>query len=128
MLISARALKNSNTYKTHIATSKKEATKEYARNTDSIQAYCDGSDHQGNNSTSAILFKSQQFPCILLYYLSTDEEHTSFEAKVVRLLLAAELIVKEVNLTFMLSIFIDNQAAIQSGEEFYTYSGMYLID
>jgi ribonuclease HI len=95
---------------------------------DSIQVYCDGSGHQGNIGAAAILFRSGQRPRTLRYHLGTDEEHTVFEAEVVGLSLAAELIATEANPTFPISIFIDNQAAIQSGEGFYTHSGAYLID
>jgi len=61
-------------------------------------------------------------------HLGTAEEHTVFEAEEVGLTLAAKLIATERNLRFPLSIFVDNQASIQSGESFYSRPGSYLAD
>ncbi|KAG2068145.1 ribonuclease H-like protein, partial [Suillus decipiens] len=119
---------NSNSYSTHIAPSKKQAIEEHSQNTDNIQVYCDGSGHQGNIGAAAVLFRMGKHPCVMCYYLGKDEAHTVFEAEVVGLSLAAELITTEEDPTFPLSIFTDNQAAIQSGEGFYSHLGAYLID
>jgi ribonuclease HI len=69
-----------------------------------------------------------QEPRILKYYLGTDRQHTVYEAEAVGLTLAAKLISTERNMKYPASIFIDNQAAIQSGESRYTKPGSYLID
>ncbi|KAG2130393.1 hypothetical protein DEU56DRAFT_707154, partial [Suillus clintonianus] len=58
--------------------------------------------------------------------LGTDKEHTVYEAETVGLTLAAKLISTEHHLSFPLSISIDNQAALKSGENAYTMSGSYL--
>ncbi|KAG2051760.1 hypothetical protein BDR06DRAFT_846819, partial [Suillus hirtellus] len=56
------------------------------------------------------------------------EEHTVFEAEAVGLNLAAELLATEEDPTFPISILVDNQAAIQSGETFHSRPGSYLTD
>ncbi|KAG2036351.1 hypothetical protein BDR03DRAFT_866226, partial [Suillus americanus] len=58
--------------------------------------------------------------------LGTDEKHTVFEAEMVRLTLAAKLIATEQDLTFPLSISVNNQAAVLPGESFYSNPGSYL--
>jgi hypothetical protein len=51
-----------------------------------------------------------------------------FEGEAVGLMLAAKLIATKDDLTFPISILIDNQAAIQSGESFNSRPGSYLTD
>ncbi|KIK43988.1 hypothetical protein CY34DRAFT_58948, partial [Suillus luteus UH-Slu-Lm8-n1] len=53
---------------------------------------------------------------------------TVYEAEVVGLTLAAKLISTERNMKYPASIFVDNQAAIQAGENHYTKSGSYLVE
>ncbi|KIK40532.1 hypothetical protein CY34DRAFT_87171, partial [Suillus luteus UH-Slu-Lm8-n1] len=91
-----------------IADSKQEAIEEQTRLTDSIQIYSDGSGHEGQ--------------------IGAATEHTVFEAEAVGLTLAAELLAMEVDPIFPVSILIDNQAAIQSGETFHPRPGSYLTD
>ncbi|KAG2056083.1 hypothetical protein BDR06DRAFT_865757, partial [Suillus hirtellus] len=101
---------------------------DHTQNNDNIQVYCNRSGHQGNIGTAAVLFRAGKSPHVLHYYLGKDDEHTIFEAEAVGLSLAAQLITMEEDPTFLLFIFIDNQATIQSGEGFYSHSGAYLID
>jgi hypothetical protein len=65
---------------------------------------------------------------MLCYHLGTDKKHTVFEAEEVGLTLAAKLIPTECSLMSPISISIDNQAAIQSGENPYARPGSYLAD
>lgn len=123
-----RSPTSSNSYQTHIATSKPQAIQDHNANTDSIQVYSDGSGHQGQIGAAAILFRAGRTPRKLLFHLGTDEEHTVFEAEAVGLALAAELIATEEDITYPASIFVDNQAVIQAGESFYSNPGSYLID
>jgi hypothetical protein len=93
---------------------------------DQIQVYSDGSGSNGKIGAAAILFRTGVQPRILKYHLGTDKEHTVYEAEIVGLTLAAKLISTEPNLSFPLSISINNQAALKSGENTYTISGSYL--
>ncbi|KIK33806.1 hypothetical protein CY34DRAFT_98974, partial [Suillus luteus UH-Slu-Lm8-n1] len=64
----------------------------------------------------------------LRYHLKPDRKHTVYEVEVVGLLLAAKLIATKRNMVYPASIFIDNQAAIQSGKSQYMYLGRYLVE
>jgi ribonuclease HI len=113
-------------YKTHIADTREAAADEHLHLTDQIQVYSDGSGANGKIGAAAILFRAGAQPRVLKYHLGTDKEHTVYEAETVGLTLAAKLISTEPNLSFPLSISIDNQAALKSGENTYTTSGSYL--
>ncbi|OJA09556.1 hypothetical protein AZE42_01138 [Rhizopogon vesiculosus] len=117
-----------NPFRSHIAATREIAIAEDEQITDNIQVYCAASGHDGNIGSAAVLFRAGAPPHTLRYYLGTEKEHTVFEAEEVGLTLAAKLIVSENNLTFPLSISIDNQAAIQSGEGFDSRPGPYLPD
>ncbi|KAG1855276.1 hypothetical protein F4604DRAFT_1932335 [Suillus subluteus] len=120
-----RPLTSVNQHKTHIAPSKHQAIQEHAQVQDIIQVYCDGSGHQGGIGAAAILFRAGCHPRTLCFYLGTDDEQTVYEAEAVGLSLAAELIATE-DLVFPISICIDNQVAIQSGEGFRLVSGVFI--
>ncbi|KAG1773563.1 ribonuclease H-like domain-containing protein, partial [Suillus occidentalis] len=95
---------------------------------DSIQVYSDGSGYQGNIGAAAVLFRAGRQPRVLRFHLGSEDEHTVFEGEAVGLMLAAELIATEDDPTFPISILIDNQAAIQSGETFHSCPSSYLTD
>jgi len=65
---------------------------------------------------------------MLRFYLGTDKEHTVYEAEEVGLLLAAKLIATKHDPVFPISILINNQAVIQSSDNFYPCPGSYLAD
>lgn len=128
-LIPARRPPSSkNPWQTHIASSKEEAIKEHEQLTDTIQVYSDGSGYKGQIGAAAVLFRAGKAPRTLRFHLGTDDEHTVFEAEEVGLTLAAKLIATEHHLTFPISISVDNQASIQSGESFQSHPGSYLAD
>ncbi|KAG1737355.1 ribonuclease H-like domain-containing protein, partial [Suillus occidentalis] len=88
----------------------------------------DGSGHEGKIGAAAVLFQAGQRPRTLCYHLGSDKEHTVFEAEVVGLNLAAELLATEEDPVFPVSILVDNQATIQSGETLHSRPGSYLTD
>ncbi|KAH7919153.1 hypothetical protein BV22DRAFT_1023485 [Leucogyrophana mollusca] len=69
-----------------------------------------------------------QRPRVLRYHLGDLKDHTVYEAEVVGLTLAAQLLATEPNLTFPASIYVDNQAAIRSGETITAKAGHHLVD
>ncbi|KAG2352549.1 hypothetical protein BDR07DRAFT_1313321, partial [Suillus spraguei] len=77
---------------------------------------------------AAILFRTGCHPRKLLFNLGTKEEHTVYEVEAVGLRLATEFITTEDDLVFPISVFVHNQAVIQSSENFYLKPGTYLID
>jgi ribonuclease HI len=128
-LIPARRPPHSaNPYSIHIAPDKNQAIEVYEQLTDRIQVFSDGSGHNGHIGAAAVLFRAGNSPRVLWYHLGTEEEHTVFEAEEVGLTLAAKLISSERDLHFPISILVDNQASIQSGESFYSSPGSYLAD
>ncbi|KAG2128243.1 hypothetical protein DEU56DRAFT_701662, partial [Suillus clintonianus] len=60
--------------------------------------------------------------------LGQAKEHTVYKAEAIGLTLAAKLIATEQHLIFPISILVDNQAVIQSGEITTPRAGHYLID
>ncbi|KAF8548299.1 hypothetical protein OG21DRAFT_1423306, partial [Imleria badia] len=81
-----------------------------------------------NIGTAAVLYKLNCDPKILCYHLGKDNQHTVYEAEAVGLTLAAHLLLTQSNLVLPINTFIDNQAAIKSGDVFLSKSGHYLID
>lgn len=84
--------------------------------TDTIKIFTDGSGHNGGIGAAAVLMRSGQEPRTLRYYLGPDEEHTVYEAEILGLTLAAQLLLTERNVEYPASILLDNQVAIQCGE------------
>lgn len=128
LLPTHHAPSSKNPWSTHIAANKEDAKEEHTQLTDLIQIYSNGSGHKGCIRAAAVLFRAGRAPRSLHYHLSTEEEHTVFEAKEVGLTLAARLLATEQDLTFPISISVDNQASIQAGESFHSCPGSYIAD
>lgn len=105
-----------NVHRTHITKGEKEAIKEQKELKDVVQVFTDRSGHNGGVGAAAVLIREGQAPRSLKYHLGSIRKHTVYEAEVVSLSLAAKLIATERNMIYPASIFIDNQAAIKSGE------------
>lgn len=117
-----------NAYDTYIAPKKELAIKEQKELKDIIQIYTDGSGHNGGIGAAAVLMREGKDPRMLKYHLGPDKTHTVYKAEVVGLMLAAKLLATEPNIVYPATIFIDNQAAIKSGESHRTKPGGYLIE
>ena len=90
--------------------------------------YTNNSGSNGKIGASAVLFAIGHDPKTLHYHLGSDSEHTVFEAEVLAITMAAHLLYTKRDLDLPINIFVDNQAAIKSGDLFTTKSGHYLID
>lgn len=117
LIPSHRSPTSRNPFKMHIEPSKQEAIEKHAQILDTIQVYSDSSGYQGQIGAVAILFHSWKWPHTLHFYLGKEEEHVVYEVEAVRLTLAAELIATEEDLTFPISICVNNQAVIQTSED-----------
>ncbi|KAG2052020.1 ribonuclease H-like protein, partial [Suillus hirtellus] len=95
---------------------------------DRIQIFTDGSGYQGGIGAAAVLLREGQEPRALRYHLGNNEEHTVYEAELLGLTLAAHLIATERNLIYPLSILVDNQAAIHTGEVMNKTGSSYVAD
>jgi len=120
--------KQQNAYNTHIAPKKTIAIREQRELTDKIQIFADGSGHSGGIGAAAVLMREGKEPRTLKYHLGPDKTHTVYEAEVVGLTLAAKLLATEQNVVYPVSILVDNQAAIRSGESHNTNPGSYLVE
>ncbi|KAG2127091.1 hypothetical protein DEU56DRAFT_689516, partial [Suillus clintonianus] len=100
-------------YSISIAATREEAITEHDANMSEIKIYADGSGIEEQIGASAVLIR-QGCP------------HN--RAELVGLTLAAQLLATERDVTYPIAIFIDNQAALRSGELFSTKPGHYLID
>jgi ribonuclease HI len=126
---SRRPPNDRNSYSISIASSRKQAIEEHNANNNEIKIYCDGSGIDGKVGAAAVLYRQgQPRPRTLRYHLGSIDEHTVYEAESVGLNLAAQLLSQEEDLTYPVSIYVDNQATIKSGELFSTKPGHYLID
>ena len=117
-----------NAYTTHTARSKKEAVKEQKELKDDIQIFTDGSGFNGGIGAAAVLTRTGKEPRILRYHLGSEDDHTVYEAEVVGLTLAIQLLATEQNVTYPVSILTDNQAAIQAGKENGKHGNRYLTE
>lgn len=116
-------------YRTAIATTREQAIEDHDGIRDEIRIYSDGSGIDNNIGAAAILLRTGQAQLKMLrYHPGTAEEHTVHEAEVIGLTLAAQLLSMEEDITYPVSIFVDNQATIKSGEVLSMKSGHYLID
>ncbi|KAH7918293.1 hypothetical protein BV22DRAFT_993783, partial [Leucogyrophana mollusca] len=88
----------------------------------------DGSGHEGKIEGAVVLIRAGHRPWTLRYHLGMADKHMVFEAEVVGLTLAAQLIRTECDMVFPISIYIDNQVAIRSGELLNPRPGYHLVN
>ncbi|EIW74310.1 hypothetical protein CONPUDRAFT_67707, partial [Coniophora puteana RWD-64-598 SS2] len=77
---------------THIAKSRKEAVEEHAGRDRGVEVYTDGSGHGGRIGAAAVMVRVNGTTKVLRYHLGSDQRHTVFEAELVGILLAMELL------------------------------------
>ncbi|KIK95474.1 hypothetical protein PAXRUDRAFT_140594, partial [Paxillus rubicundulus Ve08.2h10] len=115
-------------YHCKIAKSHKQVVRLHDASQAAMRVYCDSLGVEGNIGAAAVLFRRGRHPQTLWYHLQMAKKHTVYEAEVVGLSLATELLIKEQDIKLPIAIFIDNQAAIKSGDVFSTKPGHYLIN
>jgi hypothetical protein len=96
--------------------------------THGTRVYTDGSGLNGNIGAAAILSRPNGSTTMLHYHLGTNQQHTVYDSEVVRFLLAAHLLSEEADVVTPVTIFVDNQAIIKSGDVFKTKPSHYLTD
>ncbi|KIK78240.1 hypothetical protein PAXRUDRAFT_164529 [Paxillus rubicundulus Ve08.2h10] len=94
-------------YQTSIAKSRKEAITEHNSANDVVCIYCNDSGVNRKIGAAA---------------------HTIYEAEAIGLTLAAKILATEKDPTFPISIYVDNQAVIKSGENLSAKPGHYIIN
>ena len=112
---------------TQIAASKDDAKKEFAQCRSRTMIFTDGSCRNGKVGTAASLFINHEHVATLCYHLGKSAEHTVFEAEAVGLILAAQLLLSNEEVSFPATIFADNQAVIRSCTKPTAKPGHYLL-
>lgn len=123
-----RAPTSTTPYTTHIADDKNKSIHEHDNIKTGTKVYSDGSGKKGKIGASAVLYRTGCDPRILCYHLGTEKEHTVYEAEAIGMSLAAQLLLTERELELPINIFVDNQAAIKSGDVSISKPGYYLIE
>ena len=98
---------------TKIALNKKAAAEEEEDNKDEIQVYSDGSLIDGGIGAAAVMFRRGREEEILHKYLGKADKHTVYEAELVGIIFALQLI-QNILVYRSASIALDNTAAIQA--------------
>ena len=92
-----------------------------------LQVYTDGSGQDGMAGAAAVLFKGGSIMGTLRYHLGSLEQHTTFETKLVGILLGLWLVGREPDADSA-SLKADSQAAIQALHTHKLGPGSYLLD
>lgn len=96
-----------------VADTREESREDDERDKADVQVYSDGSGIEGMAGAAAVLFRDGQEIRSLRYQLGPLTRHTTYEAEVVGVLLAAELIRKE-RAVHTATIRLDSQAVVQA--------------
>jgi len=118
--------------KTRIAPTKDIAIREEEDDPAFIKIFSDGSGIEGNIGAAAVLYRLQDGKTtkrVLRYCLGPETKHTVYEGEVVGGIMAQELLHKEIRgFGRRVSMYIDNQASIQSTQSIKPAPGHYLVD
>jgi len=114
-------------FATSIPATKEEAITEAAVDRSEVLVFSDGSGQGGEIGSATILFRGGVEKWVVRKYMGTEEKHTVYEAGLVRLSLAAELLKQEWHVQ-TLTIRADSQAAIQAIGHGRAVPGQYLVN
>ena len=112
---------------TQIAGSKSDAKKEFAQCRSRTMVFTDGSCRNGTVGAAATLFINHEHVATLRYHLGESAKHTVFEAEAVGLILAAQLLLSNEEVSLPATIFADNQVVIRSSTKPSAKPGHYLL-
>lgn len=113
-----------------LADSKEEAIFEEGRlltRTHDVRIYSDGSDIDGGVGAAATLYRGRRRKT-LHFHLGPSNKHTVYEAELVGMLLALELLRTETHMVRDASVALDNQAAVRSSGSRESGPGQYLLN
>lgn len=109
----------------------KASDQEWRRRT-RVWIYTDGSDIDGGVGASAVIYykgRARKRTKVRRFYLGASDEHTVYEAEVTGVILALELLRKELrNSVSTVSIALDNQAAIKASRSTDAAPAQYLMN
>ncbi|KAG2043295.1 hypothetical protein BDR03DRAFT_812345, partial [Suillus americanus] len=110
-----------------IATGWKDAIEEEEQANECQRVYSDGSAVDGGVGGAAVLMRGKQMIREKKFYLGTETQHTVYEAEIIGMILAVQLL-REEGRKGTMSLGVDNQAAIIAVGTFHSQPGHYLVD
>lgn len=106
-------------YSIFIAESHEQAIADHNTNHNDIKIYCDSSGLDGNAGAAVVLYRAGWLQLqTLRFYLGSLDEHMIYKVEAIGLTLAVHLLSKE-DITFPVSIYVDNQVTIKSSDLLY---------
>ena len=119
---------NTSPHKAKIPNSREDSIQLHNKHLRGTRVYTNSSGLNSNIGAAAVLHRPNGSTTMLRYHLGTIQQHTVYRSEAVGLILTAHLLSKEQDIIKPVSIFVDNQATIKSGDVFQTRPGHYLID
>jgi ribonuclease HI len=114
---------------TQIAESTKQAEKDDTLATEDMRVYSDGSSVDGGVGGAAVLMRGEEVVRMKRLHLGSDEEHTVYEAELVGMILAIQMLKEEGGSRGgTMALGVDNQAAILATTAFQSRPGHHLVD
>lgn len=114
-------------FKIHIVANKEDAIKEEWRDGVEVKIFTDSSGIEQKIGAAAVLFRQNCRQWTLCHHLGAATAHTVYEGEIVGMGLATELLRTE-RRVLSASIYVDNQASIQSTQTSRSRPGHYLLD
>lgn len=112
----------------HIAEKAETAKIEDGLADENLRAYSDGSMVDGGVGGAAVVMRDNEVIGSKRFHLGSDREHTVYEAELVGMILAVQLLKETGGRRGTISLGVDNQAAIRATEAFRSQPGHYLTD
>ncbi|KAG2144123.1 uncharacterized protein EDB93DRAFT_1251723 [Suillus bovinus] len=110
-----------------IASKEKDAAREEEEASKDLRVYSDGSAIDGGVGGASVLMRGGVMLSERRFYLGKEEDHTVYEAEIVGMILAVELL-REAGGKGTMALGVDNQATIRSTSAFQSQPGHYLVD
>jgi ribonuclease HI len=109
-----------------IATKEKDAIREDKQANECLRVYSDGSAVDGGVGGAAVLMRGKRMIRGKRFYLGSETEHTVYEAEMIGMILAVEIL-REEGREGTMSLGVDNQDAIRAIGAFHSKPDHYLV-
>ena len=119
--------KDNHTFMVCIPRSKEEAKQEAVADCSEGLVFSDGSGHEGGIGAVAVLYRGSAEKQSLMKFMGHKERHTVFEAELLGLSLAAEML-KDESHVWSLMIGVDSQAVLWATKHGRAIPGHYLVE
>jgi len=119
--------KDSCTFMVCIPGSKEEAKQQAATDCSEISVFSDGLGHEGSIGAAAVLYRGGTEKWSLWKHMGSEDRHTIFEAELLGLSLAVEIL-KDERQGWSLTIGVDSQATLHATGHRRAIPGQYLVE